>query len=242
MRCSVYCIYNQTELLFYLPLPRPASPPRFFKEIYKKASSSLQLQKAKMSDSSAPTDNPVYKLYRYTPNIVAAVIFLVVFAATTLYHIYQMIRARSWYFTPLVIGGICMFVFYFLHLISISFQPPAPSIQDHNLIQCANSRSCRIHLPNYGAFQHRVHSHLQHHHDSDLTRTGTLRRFDIHGSRTTDRRTRRRRPVTHPQEVDDQDFRHWRCHCIFESSSRYVALRSLVPLHPNVESEEYVLI
>ncbi|KAM0305859.1 hypothetical protein ACHAO8_011108 [Botrytis cinerea] len=73
-----------------------------------------------MSDSSAPTDNPVYKLYRYTPNIVAAVIFLVVFAATTLYHIYQMIRARSWYFTPLVIGGIFEVVGYIFRIMAHS--------------------------------------------------------------------------------------------------------------------------
>ncbi|TGO55644.1 hypothetical protein BOTNAR_0240g00010 [Botryotinia narcissicola] len=69
-----------------------------------------------MSDSSAP----VYKLYRYTPNIGAAVIFLLAFAATTLYHIYQMIRVRSWYFTPLVIGGLFEVVGYIFRIMAHS--------------------------------------------------------------------------------------------------------------------------
>ncbi|KAF7922879.1 uncharacterized protein EAE97_011043 [Botrytis byssoidea] len=79
-----------------------------------------------MSDSSAPTDHPAYKLYRYTPNIAAAVIFLLAFAATTLYHIYQMIRARSWYFTPLVIGGLFEVVGYIFRIMAHSNKESIP--------------------------------------------------------------------------------------------------------------------
>ncbi|KAF7907882.1 hypothetical protein BELL_1538g00020 [Botrytis elliptica] len=79
-----------------------------------------------MSSSSAPTDNQVFELYRYTPNLGAAVVFLIAFAVTTLYHIYQMIRARSWYFTPLVIGGIFEVVGYIFRIMAHSNQQSIP--------------------------------------------------------------------------------------------------------------------
>ncbi|TEY43682.1 hypothetical protein BOTCAL_0363g00030 [Botryotinia calthae] len=79
-----------------------------------------------MSDSSGSTGNPVYELYRYTPNIAAAVIFLLAFAATTSYHIYQMIRTRSWYFTPLVIGGIFEVVGYIFRIMAHSNKESIP--------------------------------------------------------------------------------------------------------------------
>jgi hypothetical protein len=64
-------------------------------------------QAAKMSDSSSSTGYVQFELYRYTPNLAAAVIFFIAFLATTVYHLYQMVKAKSWYFTPLVIGGVC---------------------------------------------------------------------------------------------------------------------------------------
>ena len=48
-----------------------------------------------------------FKLYRYTPSLAAAVLFLVLFLLITLYHLYQVIRLKSWYFLVFVIGGIC---------------------------------------------------------------------------------------------------------------------------------------
>ncbi|KNG87073.1 hypothetical protein ANOM_005700 [Aspergillus nomiae NRRL 13137] len=35
-----------------------------------------------------------------------AVVFIILFAGTTLFHIYQMVRTRTWFFLPFVIGGI----------------------------------------------------------------------------------------------------------------------------------------
>lgn len=52
-------------------------------------------------------DPNVFVLYRYTPNLPAAVIFIVLFSLTTLFHTFQIYRKRTWYFIPLVIGGIC---------------------------------------------------------------------------------------------------------------------------------------
>jgi hypothetical protein len=47
--------------------------------------------------------------YRYHPSLVAAVIFVVLFALTTFLHIFQLIKKRTWYFIPLVIGGLCTY-------------------------------------------------------------------------------------------------------------------------------------
>jgi hypothetical protein len=48
-----------------------------------------------------------FELYRYTPSLVAAVIFIVLFVLATAYHLYQVVRPRFWYFTIFVVGGAC---------------------------------------------------------------------------------------------------------------------------------------
>ncbi|KAJ5668404.1 uncharacterized protein N7477_006974, partial [Penicillium maclennaniae] len=53
-----------------------------------------------------------FKLYRYTPSLVAAIIFIVLFVLATLYHLYQVVRTRSWYFTVFVIGGVFQIIGY----------------------------------------------------------------------------------------------------------------------------------
>lgn len=50
-----------------------------------------------------------YELYNYNPSTGAAVVFAAIFALTTVVHIWQMTRARSWFFVPFVIGGCCEF-------------------------------------------------------------------------------------------------------------------------------------
>lgn len=45
--------------------------------------------------------------YRYYPSNVAAIIFVAAFSVTTLLHIFQVLKKRTWYFIPLVVGGIC---------------------------------------------------------------------------------------------------------------------------------------
>lgn len=48
--------------------------------------------------------------YPYLPSKAAALAFVALFAVATLSHIGLMIRYRSWFFIPLVIGGICKFL------------------------------------------------------------------------------------------------------------------------------------
>lgn len=45
-------------------------------------------------------------IYGYNPSLPAAVIFIILFGASTAYHGYQLTKARCWYFIPFVIGGV----------------------------------------------------------------------------------------------------------------------------------------
>ncbi|TIA61073.1 RTA1-domain-containing protein [Aureobasidium pullulans] len=57
-----------------------------------------------MSDSS--TQYGDFKLYRYDPSMAAAVIFIIAFILITALHFYQMIRTKTYFFIPFVIGGL----------------------------------------------------------------------------------------------------------------------------------------
>ncbi|KAF2088812.1 RTA1 like protein [Saccharata proteae CBS 121410] len=53
-----------------------------------------------------------FKLYRYDPSMAAAVIFIALFGLTTALHCFQMIRSRTWFFIPFIIGGIFEIIGY----------------------------------------------------------------------------------------------------------------------------------
>lgn len=62
-----------------------------------------------MSDS----DGGVYadwKYYQYNPSMPAAVIFIILFLAVSVLHLYQMVRTRVWIFIPFVLGGFCKLI------------------------------------------------------------------------------------------------------------------------------------
>lgn len=50
---------------------------------------------------------PKFVFYHYYPSLVAGIIFVVLFFITTGLHLFQLLRSRTWYFIPLVIGGFC---------------------------------------------------------------------------------------------------------------------------------------
>lgn len=62
-----------------------------------------------MADEQAESS---FKLYHYDPSVAAAVVFVFLFLATSLYHVWQMVRQRTWFFTAFIIGGIFEFVGY----------------------------------------------------------------------------------------------------------------------------------
>ena len=50
-----------------------------------------------------------FELYKYTPSLAAAVLFIVLFALTTSLHSYQMFRTRTWFYIPFLLGGLCTY-------------------------------------------------------------------------------------------------------------------------------------
>jgi hypothetical protein len=50
-----------------------------------------------------------YEYYHYNPSEGAAIPFAALFALTTVVHIWQTIRARTWYMIPFIVGGVCKF-------------------------------------------------------------------------------------------------------------------------------------
>lgn len=50
--------------------------------------------------------------YYYTPSTVAAVIFIVLFGLSSLLHFYQLVRTRTWFMIPFLIGAICKYRIY----------------------------------------------------------------------------------------------------------------------------------
>jgi hypothetical protein len=47
------------------------------------------------------------KLYHYDPSLAAAVIFTLLFAAATGFHIYQMLMTKAHFLIAFCVGGVC---------------------------------------------------------------------------------------------------------------------------------------
>lgn len=50
-----------------------------------------------------------FRKYFYQPNLAAAIIFLVLFGIAAALHSYQMIRTRTWFMIPFVLGAVCAY-------------------------------------------------------------------------------------------------------------------------------------
>lgn len=48
-----------------------------------------------------------YVFYTYEPSMAAAVLFIVLFGLSTMWHVLQMVQNRTWFFVPFVLGGLC---------------------------------------------------------------------------------------------------------------------------------------
>jgi hypothetical protein len=62
------------------------------------------LQADIMADNGDTID---FKLFRYDPNLGAAVFFVILFAAASALHTYQYLVTKTWFFTAFVIGCWC---------------------------------------------------------------------------------------------------------------------------------------
>ena len=52
------------------------------------------------------TNKEAYALFPYEPSKVGAILFAVLFGLSTIYHLFQMIRSRAWFYTAFVVGSI----------------------------------------------------------------------------------------------------------------------------------------
>lgn len=50
-----------------------------------------------------------FALYRYAPSKPAAVAFDLMFVATTIFHLVQLSRTKTWYMLAFVTGGLCKY-------------------------------------------------------------------------------------------------------------------------------------
>ncbi|TDZ48376.1 Protein RTM1 [Colletotrichum trifolii] len=53
-----------------------------------------------------------FKLYHYDPTVAGAVIFVLLFLATTTLHLWQLFKSKCWFLLPMALGGILEFVGY----------------------------------------------------------------------------------------------------------------------------------
>ncbi|CAH0025181.1 unnamed protein product [Clonostachys rhizophaga] len=58
------------------------------------------------------SDEISFELYRYGPSLAAAMTFIARFLLVTIVHAYQMLRTRTWFIIPFVIGGCCQWIGY----------------------------------------------------------------------------------------------------------------------------------
>ncbi|KAG9721859.1 hypothetical protein KCU73_g14128, partial [Aureobasidium melanogenum] len=83
--------------------------------------------------SGSGTQYGDFRLYRYDPNMAAAVIFILAFIVITALHFYQMVRTKTYFFVPFVIGGLFEVIGYIGRAVSSeeapNFSIPAYSIQ-----------------------------------------------------------------------------------------------------------------
>lgn len=60
-------------------------------------------------DIRSSVDNQVlhFKEYFYPPSLPAAIIFVILFGVAAMLHFYQMVRTRTWFMIPFVLGASC---------------------------------------------------------------------------------------------------------------------------------------
>ena len=61
---------------------------------------------------SAADEVSHFKKYYYHPVLSAAILFTILFGLATTSHVYQMIRTRTWFMVPFVIGSACIIPSY----------------------------------------------------------------------------------------------------------------------------------
>ncbi|RAL06701.1 RTA1 domain-containing protein [Aspergillus homomorphus CBS 101889] len=64
-----------------------------------------------------------FKYYYCNPSLAAAVIFIICFLLPTILHTYQLVRTRTWFFIPFLVGGYIEFIGYCARAVSTKQSP-----------------------------------------------------------------------------------------------------------------------
>lgn len=115
IRSTVLVLCTPSERLYkdgtykYLPRIHVCHLPLYQQLIHPRLKDrSLSAQSPKPRFEMASDDSlHGYKLYQYEPSLAAAVIFVIAFALTTSFHIFQLIKHKTWYMLAFLIGGFC---------------------------------------------------------------------------------------------------------------------------------------
>lgn len=78
-------------------------------DLFAREAADAEVPGASSANSTAPAEEQIFKLYHYHPSEVGAIIFLLAFLVTTLWHCWQLVRTRIWIMIPIIAGGICTF-------------------------------------------------------------------------------------------------------------------------------------
>lgn len=68
-----------------------------------------------------------FELWHYTPSIAAAIIFIILFVILTAYHSFLLIRRRTWFCVPFVVGGVFEIIGYIGRAIAHSDKEGVPA-------------------------------------------------------------------------------------------------------------------
>ncbi|KAF4989262.1 hypothetical protein FGRMN_9228 [Fusarium graminum] len=74
-------------------------------------------------DCNPNYEDAVWAFYRFIPSKEANIVFVVLFAITTLLHVFQLWRTQTWYLIPLVIGGVCEVIGYIGRVLNTNQEP-----------------------------------------------------------------------------------------------------------------------
>ncbi|KAL5003686.1 RTA1 like protein-domain-containing protein [Aspergillus recurvatus] len=83
----------------------------------------MPLSLRQTTDYNVDYKSATWAYYRYYPSEAAAILFTVLFVLTTMVHLYQLLRHRTWFFIPFVVGGFFEWVGYVGRILSSQESP-----------------------------------------------------------------------------------------------------------------------
>ncbi|KAM0282485.1 hypothetical protein ACHAQH_002999 [Verticillium albo-atrum] len=82
-------------------------------DLFARLAAGAEATDATAGNSTAPAEEgPVFVLYHYDPSEIAAIVSVLAFLATTLWHCWQLLRTRIWIMVPIVLGGLFQIIGY----------------------------------------------------------------------------------------------------------------------------------